>query len=265
MAKSSARIPDNLGLPLPRLCLAITGHRENNPAFAANRDAVSSSLVMLFEAADAITKRQADGAAPTRLFSLLAHGADLMAVDEAMMHGWEIAAPLPFGLDLNVAINADPASVEDFDALIKGLPTRDAETANRASHIRKVAACAKLFELAEADAAIEAAHRLMLAAGPDLLSTRRFSDIASGRVAAAGRIMIRRAHCDLGWYCTRRNRRHAAYHCLCRRRGNAGNLDRCQPTRQGLPFAHTRGSFRVAECRTARKQGSDGAFYRLDV
>lgn len=193
MANSSARIPENLGLPLPRLCLAITGHRESNPAFAANRDAVSSSLAMLFDAADAVTKRQAESAAPTRLFSLLAHGADLMAVDQAMTRGWEIAAPLPFGLELNVAINADPATVEDFDALLSGLPVNDIDTASRASLIRKVAAKAKLFELAEADIAIAAAHRVMLAAGPDLLSTRRFSDIASGRVAAAGRIMIEQA------------------------------------------------------------------------
>lgn len=190
MANRSARIPENLGLPLPRLCLAITGHRESNPGFAANRNAVSGSLAMLFDAADAVTKRQAEGSARTRLFSLLAHGADLMAVDQAMTRGWEIAAPLPFGLELDIAINADPASVADFDALIKGLPAADAETETRAEHIRKVASSAKLFELAEADAAIEAAHRVMLAAGPDLLSTRRFSDIASGRVAAAGRIMI---------------------------------------------------------------------------
>lgn len=190
MAKSSARIPENLGLPLPRLCLAITGHRESNPAFAANREAVSASLAMLFDAADAITKKQAEGAAPTRLFSLLAHGADLMAVDQAIKRGWEVTAPLPFGLDLNIAINADPATVEDFDALVRGLPVNDSETASRANHIRKVAASVRLFELAEADPAIEAAHRVMLAAGPDWQSTRRFSDIASGRVAAAGRIMI---------------------------------------------------------------------------
>ncbi len=190
MAKKTARIPENLGLPLPRLCLAITGHRESNPAFAANRDAVAKSLAGLFDAADVVTQRQNEGSATTRLFSLLAHGADLMAVDQATARGWEISAPLPFGLDLNIAINADPTTVAEFDALLKGLPVGDPELVKRASHIREVAAGARLFELAEADTAIEAAHRVMLDAGADLISTRRFSDLASGRAAAAGRVMI---------------------------------------------------------------------------
>jgi hypothetical protein len=190
MAKKAACIPENLGLPLPRLCLAITGHRESNAAFAANRDAVAGTLAMLFDAADAVTKRQEGGAAPTRLFSLLAHGADLMAVDKALAHDWEITAPLPFGLDLNIAINADPATVEEFDAVLNQMPVSDAELSRRASHIRDVAARARLFELAEADAAIAQAHRIMLATLTDPLSTRRFSDMASGRVAAAGRVMI---------------------------------------------------------------------------
>jgi hypothetical protein len=190
MGKMKARIPENLGLPLPRLCLAITGHRESNAAFAANRDAVAASLAMLFDAADAVTKQQSGGAAPTRLFSLLAHGADLMAVDQALARGWEISAPLPFGLDLNIAINADPATVDDFDALLRHMPVTDQELSRRADHIRDVALRARLFELAEADVAMARAHRTMLGTRSDPLATRRFSDLASGRVATAGRVMI---------------------------------------------------------------------------
>ena len=190
MAKTTARIPENLGLPLPRLCLAITGHRESNAALAANREAVAAALSMLFDAADAVTKKQDGHAAPTRLFSLLSHGADLMAVDQALAHHWEITAPLPFGLDLNIAINADPASAEEFDAILNRSPVRDADVSKRAAHIRDVAARAGLFELADADAAIASAHRDMLGAPADPLSARRFADMASGRVAAAGRVMI---------------------------------------------------------------------------
>jgi hypothetical protein len=190
MAKKAACIPENLGLPLPRLCLAITGHRESNAAFAANRTAVADTLAMLFDAADAVTKRQNNGAAPTRLFSLLAHGADLMAVDQALAHGWEVTAPLPFGLDLNIAINADPATTQEFDAVLNRMPVSDAEVSRRAAHIRDVAACARLFELAEADTAIAQAHRIMLQTPADPMAVRRFSDMASGRVAAAGRVMI---------------------------------------------------------------------------
>jgi hypothetical protein len=190
MAKKTARIPENLGLPLPRLCLAITGHRESNAAFAANRDAVAGVLATLFGAADAVTKKHDGYAAPTRLFSLLSHGADLMAVDQALAHKWEINAPLPFGLDLNIAINADPASVEEFDAILNRSAIQNAEVSERAAHIRDVASRARLFELAEADAAIAAAHRVMLGALADPLSVRQFADMASGRVAAAGRVMI---------------------------------------------------------------------------
>ena len=193
MAKKTARIPDNLGLPLPRLCLAITGHRESNASFAGNREAISDALAKLFDAADAVTKSIGANAAPTRLLSLLAHGADLMAVNQASARGWEISAPLPFGLDLNIAINADPSTAEQFDDLLNMRPVGDPEVAQRAGQIRDVASHARLFQLAEADVSITAAHRLMLANKDHAISVRSFSDLASGRVAAAGRIMIEQA------------------------------------------------------------------------
>lgn len=193
MTKKTARIPENLGLPLPRLCLAITGHRESNAAFAGNREAISDALAKLFDAADAVTKANGANAAPTRLLSLLAHGADLMAVNQALARGWDVTAPLPFGLDLNIAINADPSTAEQFDDLLNMRPVGDPEVAQRAGQIRDVASHARLFQLAEADVSIAAAHRLMLANKDHAISVRSFSDLASGRVAAAGRIMIEQA------------------------------------------------------------------------
>lgn len=190
MANTTNRMPEKLGLPLPRLCLAITGHRESNAAFTANRNSVATSLSKLFDAADVVIKRQNGGAGPTRLFSMLAHGADLMAVDEALSRGWDVTAPLPFGLDLNIAINSDPATAEEFDLLLARERIADRDLSERATHIRDVAARALLFELAEADAVMADAHRAMLQTRADPLSTRRFSDLASGRVAAAGRVMI---------------------------------------------------------------------------
>lgn len=190
MANTTARIPENLGLPLPRLCLAITGHRESNAAFASHREAIANVLATLFDAADSVTQKHGSSAANTRLFSLLAHGADLIAVDQALARGWEITAPLPFGLELNIAINADPATPEAFEALLDGRATDDPELSKRATHIRNVAARATLFELAEADVAMAQAYRTMLSTRTDPQSMRRFADLASGRVAAAGRIMI---------------------------------------------------------------------------
>ncbi|MEJ0006008.1 MAG: hypothetical protein WDM77_06365 [Steroidobacteraceae bacterium] len=58
--------------------------------------------------------------APTRLHCLLADGTDQLAAHAALERGWELVAPLPFGLALNVAINAHPASLADARALLAG-------------------------------------------------------------------------------------------------------------------------------------------------
>lgn len=190
MARKSAPIIEPLGLPLPRLCLAVTGHGEANIAFAQNRDAIAAALARLFAAIQSVAASQPEGTAPTRLHSLLAHGTDLMAFETALAHGWQLVAPLPFGLDLNVAINAGPATVDDARALHSSQPVGDAALASRAALIRSAAERATLFELAEADDSIARAHLAMLDAPQDALRARQFSDLASSRVAAAGRIII---------------------------------------------------------------------------
>jgi hypothetical protein len=190
MVGNKAQMIDPLGLPLPRLCLAVSGHGEANAAFAQNREAIAKALSVLFSTVDSVTAAQAGGTAQTRLFSLLAHGADLMAVEAGIEHGWELAAPLPFGLDLNVAINAGPATAEEAQALRRGQAVADPALAIRASQIRAAAEKARLFELAEADDITASAHVAMLDAPADRQIARQFSDLASSRVAAAGRIMI---------------------------------------------------------------------------
>jgi hypothetical protein len=179
-----------IGLPPTRLCIAITGHRESNGAFAANRVAIEAALASLFEAADTVSKDSGEAVGTTRLLSLLSHGADLIAVDQAVSRGWEIVAPLPFGLDLNIAINADPASAGDADAVLAKRPVDDPELAKRASHIREVAAGAHLFELAEEDAKVAQLFTDMLRSPGDALAERAFTNRASERVATAGRVMI---------------------------------------------------------------------------
>ncbi|MFN3748934.1 MAG: hypothetical protein ACK4SJ_09645 [Sphingorhabdus sp.] len=190
MAGKGAHIPDNLGLPLPRLCLAITGHREANAAFAQNRPAIATTLARLFNSADSVVSRQVGNSAPSRLFSLLAHGADLLAVDAALARQWEVIAPLPFGLDLNIAINADPSTAEEARALLEGKNVDNPAVEARARHIRNAATSARLFELAEADEEIAKALLLSLQHGADGQFSRSFSDLASSRVAMAGRVMI---------------------------------------------------------------------------
>lgn len=190
MTKPAASMPESIALPPARLCIAVTGHRESNAAFAANRSRIEEALAAVFAAADAVAKRQHDGVSTTRLLSLLSHGADLIAVDQALARGWEIVAPLPFGLDLNIAINADPENAVDAEALLARHPVSDAGLAKRAAHIREVAGHARLFELAEEDAKISRLFVGMLHEQSDALAVRAFTNAASERVATAGRVMI---------------------------------------------------------------------------
>jgi hypothetical protein len=190
MTKRVAPLSHSIALPPARLCIAITGHREGNAAFAANRESIEASLAAVFDAADAAARRQADIVGVTRLVSLMAHGTDLIAVDQARARRWEIVAPLPFGLDLNIAINADPENAEGAEALLAGRAVCNASLAKRASHIREVAGQAKLFELAEEDTKISRLFMDMLRAPNDPLAAKGFTNAASERVATAGRVMI---------------------------------------------------------------------------
>lgn len=190
MSRKAAALSDMIGLPPTRLCIAVTGHRESNIAFAANRAGIEAALATLFEAADAMPNESSEAVGTTRLLSLLSHGADLIAVDQAVSRGWEIVAPLPFGLDLNIAINADPSNAADAEALLANQPVDDPALAKRASHIREVAAGACLFELSEEDAKVAHLFTDMLRSPGDSLAERAFTNRASERVATAGRVMI---------------------------------------------------------------------------
>ncbi|MFM2409706.1 MAG: hypothetical protein RL481_534, partial [Pseudomonadota bacterium] len=99
-----------------RLSLGITGHRDSNAAYHANRTAVEAALRSLFKAIESAT---IDAAKP-RLHALLSPGADLLAVELALEQDWQVSAPLPFGKQLNAAINAHPASEDEAKALLDG-------------------------------------------------------------------------------------------------------------------------------------------------
>jgi len=179
--------------PTPRLCLGVTGHRDNIPAYQANRAAVETALNHLFDAIAAILVRGdivPTPAAPVRLHTLLTDGVDLVAAAASVARGWELVAPLPFGRALNLAINSHPAGIADVEAMLAGEPATDPATEARAARIRQWYAQARLFELAEEDAAIADHLRRTLEAPDDLDRAHTFSAHASDRVALAGRVMI---------------------------------------------------------------------------
>lgn len=161
--------------------------------FAANRARIDAVLGEILASIDATTTAEPTllgPLAPTRLHSMLADGADQLAARAALARGWELAAPLPFGRALNLAINALPGSEEDARALLNNDAARDEPTQARAQAIRKLAEQAHCLELADQDESV-AAHFLAQFASPaDIAGTQAFAAEAAQRVALAARVMI---------------------------------------------------------------------------
>jgi len=183
--------------PRVRLNLAITGHREGNAAFAANRVRIAQVLAEVLDIIADAAKAEASHVeiALPRFHSMLSEGADLMAAEQALAHGWELVAPLAFGLDLNVAINALPTTAEDARAMIAGGDPVDPKVKQRADAIRAMAARARLFELADRDMAIGDLFVAGLQYADDRRKADTFSAESSLRVEVAARVML--AHSDV--------------------------------------------------------------------
>lgn len=166
-------------------CLGITGHRETNPAFAANSAGIAATLEQLFSA---MVRHHQPG--PLRLHSLLAQGVDLLAVELALQHRIEVTAPLPFGVTLNAAINAHPETLEDARALLTGQGVCSAGARARADRILKIAGKVRLFELAEQDDALTALFLRSLETPGDVMAHQAYAVAGSRRAQAAGQVMI---------------------------------------------------------------------------
>lgn len=185
-------------LPIParwqaHLALGVTGHRATNPAFSAHADAISAALESLFAQVEQIAASNLpDAQSVLRLHSLLVDGTDQIAAELALERGWELVVPLPFGADLNLAINAHPATPEDAAALCRGNPAADHAVETRAAAIRAITGRAHLFELADHDSEVEALWLASLANPENRAAARAFEALVSDNVALAGRVMIER-------------------------------------------------------------------------
>jgi hypothetical protein len=183
--------------PRARLCIGVTGHREDHPSFVAQSEAIGRALDEVLSLIDATVRgmreRGADVAC-TRLHSLLADGTDLLAANGALQRNWELVAPLPFGQALNVAINAHPEDVDDARALLAGAggvdQVRDSVVRERALRLFAVAAQARRFELADRDSLVAQLYLEQLAQHGNTRGEAIFAAESSLRVARAGRVMI---------------------------------------------------------------------------
>ncbi|HSG35453.1 MAG TPA: hypothetical protein VLA37_13025 [Sphingomonadaceae bacterium] len=188
--KVSAPVP-----PLPLLSLGVTGHRESNEAFSANRDKVATELNLIFNQVEAVLAEIPYELAPIRFHSLLAEGVDQVAAESALARGWELVAPLPFGRDLNRAVNADPRTPEDVDRLLAGEPVDDPAMQAKSDAIGALEARAKLFELADQDQALTHMLKAMLARPDKPELAQLYHAHKSDQVELAARVMIEQ--CDL--------------------------------------------------------------------
>lgn len=176
--------------PSVRLCIGVTGHREANPAFAAHRAEIETALTQVLDRIAAAVASEPATAA-TRLHCLLADGVDQLAAASALARGWELVAPLPFGLALNIAINAHVVTAADGRALLAHDESAcSTDVRERAERIRALAARGRLFELADRDDFIAKLFLASLDNPSDARKAATFAGESSLRVALAGRVMI---------------------------------------------------------------------------
>lgn len=183
-------------MPAVTLAIGATGHRSGHPSFPTDPTeldvAIGTLITRLEEAVNktAIHSQQAIADRSCRLVTLLADGVDQMAARIALARDWELTAPLPFGLALNVAINAQPESDADAQAILDGKAASNDTVQERAAAIRELAEAAKLFELADQDDALEPLFLAMCEHPEDADAVSAFVHEGSRRAGLAGRILI---------------------------------------------------------------------------
>ncbi len=199
--------------PQPRLCIGVTGHRQDNAAFDANAGAVAAALgeVLDIIAAAAATRAAASATvsapAPSpvpRLHSLLAGGFDQLAATAALDRNWELVAILPFGKLLNAAINAHPVTPAEARALLEiGSGGVDGGGCSEAVRVRADAILSletrgRCFALADRDAVITADLLAALDNPADAGRARALAAHTAERAAIAGRVMIEQSDVVIG-------------------------------------------------------------------
>ncbi len=177
----------------PHFALGITGHRVDNAAFTGNVAAVTTALSRLFDDIDQLCAEFAGRSGRVRMHNLLANGVDEIAASAALEHGWSLVAPLPFGPDLNCAINSGARTVEDFTAVCEGRAASDEQVQARAQAIRALEEHASVFAIADRDDAISELMLAKLAGPADDRVNARLAALYSINTALAGRVMLERS------------------------------------------------------------------------
>ena len=188
--------------PRLRLSLGVTGHRAEHAGIGANRVEIERVLAQILDIIDGAVDAAplvlgAGSLAPTRLHTLLADGTDQLAAETALARGYELVAILPFGPQLNAAINSHPNAI-DARALLAGSNVGDPETRIHVVAIEALATQAQVFALADEDQAIGGLYLAKLENPQDFARAQLFAAESSRRVALAGRVMIEQSDIIIG-------------------------------------------------------------------
>jgi hypothetical protein len=132
------------------------------------------------------------------LTTLMADGADQIASELAIARGWKLASPLPFGKQLNIAINALPKNGADARALLNGKTPDDPQTREHANQIEQLTAKAAIFDLADRDETIEQLFLAKLDDPQDISKAQAFASESATRATLAGRIVISQSDVLIG-------------------------------------------------------------------
>lgn len=182
--------------PKACLCLGVTGHRAAHPLMQSQSREIAAALDQVFDLLGAeIARHQPLSEAGVRLHSMLADGADQLAARAALSRNWALVAPLPFGAEVNRAINARPQSAADARALLSGQEPKETAVAARAQALGAYQAQALVFELGERDEEIAALFVGAFEAADSRTAQADLEAAVSARVALAARVMIEQ--CDL--------------------------------------------------------------------
>ena len=185
------------------LGIGVTGHRCGHPSFERNEARISAVIEAIFDSIEAdmsATLHPLEGfehSAPL-LTTLMADGADQIASELALSRGWKLASPLPFGRQLNIAINALPKNGADARALLNGEAPDDPDTREHANQIEQLTAKAAIFDLADRDETITQLFLAMLDDPQDIAKAQAFATESATRATLAGRIVISQSDILIG-------------------------------------------------------------------
>jgi hypothetical protein len=190
MTTQNISMAQSIDLPPSRLCIGITGHREGNQTFRQNRMAIDLALKSILIMADEAAQTCVPKSAKIRLLSPLAQGTDMMAAEHALALGWQVMAPLPVGLDLNIALNSLAATPAEGLAILENRSDIPQETERHIAQMRSIAGKAICFELAEQDELMRALLTVSLQNPRDANAQHALVTLSSERAATAARVVI---------------------------------------------------------------------------